>query len=120
MDKKILIVDDSKLARTKVKGILLELGYSEFYEAENGQEAIDMFLEHSPYFMTLDIEMPVLDGIEVVKELVQVSDLLNVIWISSIDNKHRTLLAQKLCHSSIVRKPVNLEKLTNAIKLLNR
>jgi len=120
MEKKILIVDDSKLARNKVKNILLELGYNEFYEAENGQEAINMFLKHSPYFMTLDIEMPILDGIEVVKELVQVSDSLNVIWVSSIDNKHRTLQAQKLCPSSIVKKPVSLEKLTNAIKLLKR
>lgn len=120
MAEKVLIADDSKLSRKKIKDTLIELGYSDFIEASNGQEAIDMYMQESPLFVTLDIEMPLFDGIQVVKELVQVSDSLRVIWISSVENKHRILEAQKLCKSSIVKKPLKKEYLENAIKLVLR
>ncbi|MEA1917931.1 MAG: response regulator [Campylobacterota bacterium] len=117
---KILVVDDSKLARSRVVELLRENGYCDIYEALDGQQAIDMYLKHKPDLMTLDIEMPIYDGLEVVKELVQVSSDLKVIWISSVDNKHRVLEAQGLCKSTIIKKPISREKLEKALKIINR
>lgn len=120
MSNSILIADDSKLSRTKIKKNLQELGYENFHEACNGQEAIDMFIQHSPLFMTLDMEMPIFDGMQVVQELLQITNSLNVIWISSVDNKRRMLEAQKLCNSAVIKKPLSKDKLENAIKLISR
>ncbi len=118
--KKILIVDDSKLARDRVKTYLSELAFSEIYEAQNGQEALDIYLEHRPEIITLDIEMPIINGIEVVKELVQISNELKIIWISSVENKQKLLEAQGLCKSVFIKKPISKEQLLNALKIIMR
>ena len=60
----IMIVDDSKTSRSMLKNILVEHGYEIVAEAENGQEGYEKYCEFKPDFVTLDITMPVMDGIE--------------------------------------------------------
>ena len=62
---KILIVDDSRLVRMTIKSILRRAeGFEVVGEAENGREGVDMARDLSPDVITLDMEMPVMDGIE--------------------------------------------------------
>ena len=60
----VMIVDDSKTSRTMLRNILTEHGYEVVAEAENGQEGYEKYCEFNPDFVTLDITMPVMDGIE--------------------------------------------------------
>ena len=60
----VLVVDDSKTSRTMLRNILVANGYEVIGEAENGQEGYDKYCELEPDFVTLDITMPVMDGIE--------------------------------------------------------
>ncbi|MCW8107643.1 chemotaxis response regulator protein-glutamate methylesterase [Alteromonas ponticola] len=67
---KVLVVDDSTFYRRRVREILNEDRELEVVgEARNGQEAIDKILELSPDVVTMDVEMPVLDGISAVKAI---------------------------------------------------
>ena len=61
-DMKILICDDSILARKQLKDIVSELGTPTFIEATDGQGAIDKYKESSPDLVFLDIVMPKKDG----------------------------------------------------------
>ncbi len=62
---KIVLADDSKLARMQATGILRKAGY-EVVEAKNGREAVELIEKHNPDFVLLDILMPEMDGAEVV------------------------------------------------------
>ncbi|MCW8090379.1 protein-glutamate methylesterase/protein-glutamine glutaminase [Alteromonas sp. ASW11-130] len=67
---KVLVVDDSTFYRRRVREILNEDRELEVVgEARNGQEAIDKIMELSPDVVTMDVEMPVLDGISAVKAI---------------------------------------------------
>ena len=58
-DTKILISDDSILARKQLKDILSQFGTPTFLEAANGQDAIDIYKKESPSLVFLDIVMPI-------------------------------------------------------------
>ena len=58
-----LIVDDSIIVRKNLKGILQKNNIEVIGEAANGQIGIDLFREHKPDFVTMDITMPVMSGL---------------------------------------------------------
>ena len=60
---KILIVDDSRTSRRMLKNILENSGQEIIGEASNGQEGFEQYIELQPDIITLDITMPVLDGL---------------------------------------------------------
>jgi len=67
--KNVLLVDDSSVNRIAVKAMLLQLGIGSVVEAANGVDALDI-LEKTPLdLLLLDIQMPVIDGLEVAKRL---------------------------------------------------
>ena len=66
---KILIVDDSKTSRKFLRNMLEKAGHEIVYEAVNGREGVDKYKELHPDIVTMDITMPVLDGIDAVSEI---------------------------------------------------
>ncbi|QYJ74072.1 chemotaxis response regulator protein-glutamate methylesterase [Shewanella sp. FJAT-52076] len=70
MTIKVLVVDDSSFFRRRVSEIVTQDPELEVVAtASNGMEAIKMALEHKPQVITMDIEMPVMDGITAVREI---------------------------------------------------
>ena len=67
---RVLIVDDSPISRELVRDILEPSGY-EVFEAEDGVAALRKIEETQPHVVLLDIEMPGLDGYEVIRRLRQ-------------------------------------------------
>ncbi len=66
--KTCLVVDDSKVVRMVARKILTELKF-DIQEAEDGQKALDACLEEMPEAILLDWNMPVMTGIEFLREL---------------------------------------------------
>lgn len=81
---KILICDDSILARKQLKDILVEHGYNNFLEASNGQEAIDVYKENNPELVFVDIVMPVKDGVQAIHEIREFDPEANIVVVSSV------------------------------------
>ena len=71
---KILIVEDDHNIREGVAGFLSEFGYTTI-EAADGREALEKFGEHDINLAILDIQMPHLNGLEVLKEIRKSSKL---------------------------------------------
>ena len=69
---RVLFADDESNIRRGIKCLLdwESMGFSTDYEAENGQEALDIILKYQPDLILLDIRMPKLHGTEVIKEAV--------------------------------------------------
>ncbi len=85
MQKRVLIVDDEPLARDRIRELLKHEPESEVIgEARNGCEAIDFINNHRPDLVFLDVQMPDMDGFEVLRRL-SVEQMPVVIFITAFD-----------------------------------
>ncbi|WP_435363682.1 chemotaxis-specific protein-glutamate methyltransferase CheB [Haloarchaeobius sp. DYHT-AS-18] len=64
----VLVVDDSQFMRTVIGNILADNGY-EVYSASNGKKAVAAVAEHDPDIVTMDVQMPGMNGIDAVTEI---------------------------------------------------
>ena len=83
---RILVVDDDDAIRKLYKEELEEEGYKVFL-AQSGKEALDIFGEINPDIVTLDIRMPGMNGIELLKKMKELNSKLPVIMCSAYDYK---------------------------------
>ena len=69
--RKVMIVDDEMLARKMLKESIVweEYGYTVICEAQNGKEALEKIREHQPDVIFVDIKMPVMDGLEMLRQM---------------------------------------------------
>ncbi|MDF1881122.1 chemotaxis-specific protein-glutamate methyltransferase CheB [Sulfurimonas sp. MAG313] len=99
MSKKILIVDDSALVRKQLKGLIQDLDF-EIDTAKNGQEAIDKALATDYDVITMDINMPVLDGISAVKEIMQENPTA-ILMVSSLTSENASVTIEAMEYGAI-------------------
>lgn len=84
---KVLVVDDSSFFRRRVSEIINQSPALEVIgTAKNGQEAIDMVAKVKPDVVTMDIEMPVMDGITAVKRIME-KNPLPILMFSSLTHQ---------------------------------
>ena len=82
---RVLVVDDSALVRQTVAGLLRELpGVRVVGKAADGREAIEMIEKVSPDLITLDVEMPNMNGIETLREMTRRKLPAKAIMLSSL------------------------------------
>ncbi|MEZ5503795.1 MAG: response regulator [Halioglobus sp.] len=108
-----IIVDDEKLARRGLALHLAEIPQVELIaECANGQEALRAVAEHSPDLVLLDIQMPGMDGFDVVCEL-QADTMPLIIFVTAFD--HYAINAFKVHAVDYVLKPVDSDRLREAV-----
>ncbi len=83
---KILYVDDSSTIREMVESSLIEIGYMNIQSAEDGVEALALSVEEDYDFIITDINMPNMDGIELIQKLRDTLDYMTTpIMVLSIE-----------------------------------
>ncbi len=110
---KFLIVDDEPLARLRLQKMLEHLGYSNIITASNGVKAIEAARQNHPHVIFLDIEMPVLTGIEAAPKIKQLSPESALIFCTAYDDF--AIKAFDLSASDYLLKPVSQERLKQAL-----
>ncbi len=118
----VMVVDDSSMHRYSAHLCLKAFGVSRVYEAANGRLALDQLaqMEETPAVMLLDLEMPVMDGIEVLQQLALLPNKPAVVLASSSDEvliSAVATMAEALGVSLLgaFRKPVNPVDLADAL-----
>ena len=114
---KILICYDSVLARKQLKDVLKRYGCSNFLEASNGQEAIDMYKEHRPDLVFLDIVMPVKDGVAAIKEIIAFDSKADIIIVSSVGTQVQLKNAITEGARDFVQKPLQASQIQEIISV---
>lgn len=114
---KVLICDDSMLVRKQLKEIITDAGIKTVLEASNGQEALLQIIEHQPQVMFLDIVMPIMNGIDTLKEIRKNNIKIKVIMISSSGTQTHLKTALEEGAYDFVQKPW---KETQIITILDR
>ena len=109
---RVLVVDDSAWMRKIISETINDIpGLTCVGKARNGQVALDMIEKVKPDVMTLDMEMPVLNGLETLKHLNEMAHRpLKVIMISSVDDQRTTVDALELGAVDFIKKPLNLAR----------
>jgi len=117
--KKVLIIDDSPFIAMEIKNIVTERGYEVIGHARSGEDGIKKFEELKPDFVTIDIIMPGIDGIETAQRIREIDPCARMIMLSSLcdDATMKELEAAELRH--VVEKPIDAEKLIEELDVLS-
>ena len=92
--KRVLITDDAAFMRLALRTMLQKIGFEIVGEAENGQVAVEKYKIIKPDIITLDITMPIMDGIEALKQ------------IKAFDKNAKIIMISAMGQESIVREAV--------------
>lgn len=112
---KVLIVDDSRTSRKILRNILEGAGYEIIGEAVDGQDGVVKFKELKPDITTLDITMPVMDGLEALKAIKKESKKANIVMVTAAGQQNKMVDAIKYGASEFVTKPLEAEEILNVL-----
>jgi len=111
----IMVVDDAAFMRLMLRNILEEAGHTVVCEAENGLEAVEKYKKYHPDLVTLDITMPVMEGVEALGEIRRHDPLAVVIMCSAIGQKAMVIEAIKMGAKDFIVKPVQQDRVVEAV-----
>lgn len=112
---KILLVDDSKTSRKILRGILEDNGHEIIGEAANGEDAFAKYKELAPDITTMDITMPVMDGIEALQLIMEFNKDALVIMVTAAGQKSKMVDAIKYGAAEFLAKPFEAAQIIEII-----
>lgn len=112
----ILICDDSLLVRKKMKDCLIEFGEFNILEAASGQSSVEMFTQHNPDLVFLDIVMPDKNGIDALSEMKAIRKDTKVIMLSSSGTRSHLKAAMDAGASDFIQKPWEKDQIEHIVK----
>ena len=103
---KILVVEDDKVIREGICEYLSEFGY-EMYEADDGRKALDIFKDKDINLIILDIQIPLLNGLEVLKE-VRKESKIPILMLTAFSDEEYKISAFSSLADGYIEKPFSL------------
>lgn len=110
-----MIVDDASFMRISIKKMLESHNYEVVAEASDGAEAVEKFIQFNPEVITMDITMPVMTGIDALKEIKKINKNVKVVMVSAMGQEN--LIRDAIIHgaSSFIVKPFQGDKLIEVL-----
>ena len=118
MQRKILIADDTALMRELIRGALPTEEYTIVGEAKSGVDAVEMYKSTNPDAMILDINMPKMNGIDALSEIMKIDPKAKVIMCSDQKYDSMIMMALKKGAKDFVIKPFTSYDILLAVKKL--
>ncbi|MPM44318.1 putative transcriptional regulatory protein pdtaR [bioreactor metagenome] len=117
MNKKIVIADDEPITRMDIREMLEEAGYNVVGEASDGFDAIEMCRKFSPNIVIMDIKMPLLDGINASKIIMQEGLADGIILLSAYSDTNFVEKAKEAGVIGYLVKPLDNKSLIPAVEV---
>ncbi len=111
----VLLVDDEPHIRKFIGLILRTMGEPHILEAGNGLEAISVFQKESPDLVLLDVNMPIMEGIETLQKLKEIDPDCVVVMLTSLANRQTIVEAQMHGAANYIRKDTPKEEIAAAL-----
>lgn len=112
-----LIVDDEEHLRLYLKLVLKQVGFEQFTEASNGQEAIDLYKRKPADLVLMDVNMPIKEGMEALEEIIEHDQDAVVVMASSVASRKAVEASLEKGASYYIRKDTPKDEI---ITILNR
>jgi two-component system chemotaxis response regulator CheY len=109
---RLLIVDDALIMRKVIHEVAREAGWEVVGEAKNGQEALELYTALRPDLVTLDLVMPIMDGLEALRRIRALDPQARLIVITALDQKETLLESIRQGAIDFIVKPFDRERLT--------
>ncbi|HCL4479927.1 TPA: response regulator [Clostridium botulinum] len=116
--KKALIVDDAKFMRMIVRNAIKKMNIEVVGEAENGIQAIEAYKKLKPDFVTMDITMNEMNGIEAVREIIAFDPNAKIIMCSAMGQQSLLSDAIKAGAKDFIVKPFKEGTVQDAVNKL--
>ena len=113
---RVLVVDDSPIITRKICMMMDQIGYRVVMTATNGKEAIAAYKECLPDVVTMDITMPLIDGIEATRIIRRAHPDANIVMVTSHGQEKMVLDALKAGAKGYVLKPFQPQKVYEVIE----
>jgi len=115
--KKILIVEDEADIREALKSIFATTDKDyELYEAVDGAEAISKYKKFNPDLILLDILMPEVDGLQVVKKVLTYNPKANILIITALGDKRIVAQAVRMGVKGYITKPFEFQRIIETVE----
>jgi DNA-binding NtrC family response regulator len=112
--KKILIVDDSYFMRLALKKIFPKNQYT-FIESAGGEEALKLFGSENPDLTLLDIVMPNMRGVEILKEIKKKDAEAKVVMITAVGRETVVAECEKMGIVDYIKKPFDEDNVRDIV-----
>ncbi|ENI9760694.1 response regulator transcription factor [Campylobacter jejuni] len=113
----ILVVEDEVKTRESMINILSER-FSKVIGAQNGDEGLKKFKKFKPDLVITDIAMPIMDGLDMAREIKEISDDVPIVVLSVYSEKERLLRSIDIGIDKYLIKPVDIEELFKVLDYL--
>jgi two-component system, response regulator YesN len=119
---KVLLVDDEEMIRQGIADSIdwEKLNMKVIGHAEDGEDALIIFNEHTPQLILTDIKMPFMDGLELVEKVKSQNPDTYIIIISGYDEFHYAQKAIKLGAHDFILKPIDLDDLEKMLSKISQ
>ena len=95
---KLMIVDDSNIIRNRIERSMDNMDIEVVATASNGEDAVELFMQHRPDLITMDLTMPKVDGLECIKRIRALSSDVSILVVSALSDRQTGLRALSLIH----------------------
>jgi CheY-like chemotaxis protein len=112
---RVLVIDDSEFVRRFLTDVLSEAGY-EVTEAENGTSGLEHFQKKRPDLVLLDVLMPDIDGLEVLKRIRETADTLPVLIMTGDDPGWARRTCESYGATGFLSKTLYADKLVETVE----
>lgn len=112
---RILAVDDSPVTRKMIKKALEPEGFEVVGEAGNGKEAIDLWRQLSPDIITMDVTMPIMDGLEAALAIKQEKPEQKIVMLSAMSDQDIVAQAMSRGINHFCSKPFKADEMVNKL-----
>lgn len=113
--KSVLVVDDAKFMRNKLKNILENASFNVSGEAEDGKIAVELYQKLKPDVVTMDITMPNVDGLTALRAIRKINPQACVVMISALGQKEKVKDAIVAGAKDFIIKPFVPDKVVETI-----
>ena len=113
--KKILLVDDTPVARKILKSCIPRAEEYEFHEADDGVKGLEVYRNIKPDVTFMDINMPNMDGMDCLEQIIKVNPDAVVVMCSSEINLESVQKATSLGAFSVIKKPPTRDSLVQVL-----
>jgi two-component system chemotaxis response regulator CheY len=115
-EKTVLVVDDAAFMRMMLKDILEKNGFKVVGEAANGEEAVKKYKDLKPDVVTMDITMPILDGIKAVKKIKKIDPEAKILMVSAMGQEKLIIESIEAGAEDFIVKPFQPGKVVEAVR----
>ncbi|MEB8717713.1 sporulation initiation phosphotransferase Spo0F [Bacillus cereus] len=115
MEGKILIVDDQYEIRVLLHEVFQKEGYQTF-QAANGFQALDIVKKDNPDLVVLDMKIPGMDGIEILKHVKEIDESIKVILMTAYGELDMIQEAKDLGALMHFAKPFDIDEIRQAVR----